>query len=162
MPLELTPTPIPGFGAFLYRFSQIPRGQRGALVEQFADEVGLHVRTVLMDPSAYRYIAERKLELGIDAAVAIMPGDVPEPVPEVHAAGDVFAFTSDEALVLLALEGRRYLTLAEIAERTGLPPHRAWHAVHRLLNYKRVMPAIARICLVTRSERPTFKACYNL
>ena len=154
------------FGEFLYELSHAPYGQKHSLMERFALDHDLAVSTV--GYHVRRYKSRRNITGPLN------PGDVPEPAPvesadlrsaldrEVNAAGDVFAFTSDEALVLLALEGRRYLTLAEIAEWTGLPPKRVWHAVHRLLNYKRVMPAIERICTVTRGTRPTFKVCYNL
>ena len=148
------------FGKFLYAFSHAPYGEKHGLMEQFALDHDLAVSTV--GYHVRRYKRHRNI------TGTLNPGDVPEPRPEPMAAdiGGVdelaLAFTSDEAAVLAALAPPRYLTLAEIAERAGLPPHRAWHAVHRLLNYKRIMPSLSRICTVTRGERPAFKACYNL
>ena len=143
------------FDALLYALSHTPYGGKRSLIEWFALDHDLSASTV--EGRVRRYKRHRGL------TGMLKPGDVPRSNRAAEIVGEEgFAFTSDEALVLRALAPPRYLTLAEIAERAGLPPHRAWHAVHRLLNYKRLMPSLSRICTVTRGERPTFKACYNL
>lgn len=69
--------------------------------------------------------------------------------------------TSDERRACALLRADRRRTTLEVAHLLGIPERRAWHAVHRLLNWRIITAALPKICPVRFSEAPTFKLSHR-